>query len=210
MDAHAENLSFRLFTADDIENIPTSCQGSPEEILDRISKCGSSAMLVFEGSTHIGQLQFRSYVPNTVSPKGIHEPLYWMDFKGHAPEFPDKTLAVFCFHVGQLDNTQDRDSRYFGKGIGLRLLKETLKWAADAGFEAMVAKGCSELRPVIEYMGGMPADVYRNEGFMVKAQYLDQELLAVVNNMREGRFGLETQKAMDGFNPEEAAQVSHR
>jgi hypothetical protein len=142
-------------------------------------------MLVFDGQNHIGQLQFRPYVPNTVSPRGLHDPLYWMDFQGQAPELPEKTLALFCYHVGQTDNTQARDSRYFGKGIGLRLLNETLRWAKEAGFESVIAKGCPGYRSVIEYMGGMPIEVYREQGFLVPATYLDQELKSVVESMSE-------------------------
>lgn len=140
-------------------------------------------MLVLDGPKHIGQLQFRPYVPHTVSPRGLHHPLYWMDFQDRAPDLPEKTLALFCYHVGQTDNTQARDPRYFGQGIGLRLLKETLRWAKDAGFEAVVAKGCPGYRPIIEYMGGLPTEVYRAQGFEITAAYIDQELRTVVENL---------------------------
>ena len=140
-------------------------------------------MLVFDDQRHIGQLQFRPYIPNTVSPRGLHDPLYWMDFQGHAPDLPEKTLALFCFHVGQTDNTQARDSRYFGKGIGMRLLNETLRWAEEAGFEAVIAKGCPGYRSIIEYMGGMPTDVYQEKGFKIVATYDDRELRSVVEDL---------------------------
>jgi hypothetical protein len=140
-------------------------------------------MLVFDGQQHIGQLQFRPYIPNTVSPRGLHDPLYWMDFQGQAPDLPKRTLSLFCYHVGQTDNTQARDLRYFGKGIGLRLLKETLSWAKVAGFEAVVAKGCPGYRSIIEYMGGMPIDVYREQGFKVAATYIDRELRSVAESL---------------------------
>ncbi len=106
-----------------------------------------------------------------------------MDFQDRAPDLPEKTLALFCYHVGQTDNTQARDPRYFGQGIGLRLLKETLQWAKDAGFEAVIAKGCPVYRPIIEYMGGMPTEVYRQQGFKITATYIDQELRTVVENL---------------------------
>ena len=122
-------------------------------------------MLVFDGPNHVGQLQFRPFVPDTVSPNGLHDPLYWMDFKGHSPQLPGQTLALFCYHVGQLDNSPARDPRYFGKGIGIRLLNETVSWAASAGFGAVVAKGCPKFRPVIEYMGGLPSEIYQQQGF---------------------------------------------
>ena len=137
-------------------------------------------MVVFEGERHVGQLQFRPYVPNAVSPHGLYDPLYWMDFQGHAPELPEKTLAIFCYHVGQTENTTDRDSRYFGRGIGLQLLRKTLEWAQSAGFEAVIAKGCPDYRSVIEFMGGMSSESYRKNGFRVVATYIDDELRSAV------------------------------
>ena len=153
-------------------------------------------MLVFDGQQHIGQMQFRPYVPHTVSPRGLHHPLYWMDYQGLAPDLPEKTLALFCYHVGQTDNTQARDSHYFGKGIGLRLLNETLRWAKDIGFEAVIAKGCPGYRPIIEYMGGMPTEVYREQGFEITATYIDQELRTVVKSLA------------GNWDPDQASEVS--
>jgi len=165
-------------------------------------------MMVFEGDRHVGQLQFRPYVPNTVSPNGLHHPLYWMDFQGHAPKLPPRTLALFCFHVGQTDDTQARDSRYFGQGIGIRLLTEMLNWATGAGFEAVVAKGCPGFRPIIEYMGGLPTETYRQQGFSIAATYQDEELRRAVEEMLSGRSGPERQKAATGLDPAKAAEVS--
>ena len=165
-------------------------------------------MLVFDGDRHVGQLQFRPYVPNTVSPAGLHDPLYWMDFQGQAPPLPKRTLALFCYHVGQTDNTQNRDSRYFGKGIGLRLLHETLEWASAAGFEAVTAKGCPNFRPIIEYMGGMPAETYRQQGFALAATYPDPELRSAVKGMLKGDFGPERREAAKGLDPDRVSEVS--
>ena len=153
MNGQSEELQYRLLTADDVSRVPLQWQGSPGEILERISIIGASAMMVFDGPVHVGQLQFRSYMPDTVSPNGIMDPLYWMDFRGHAPRLSEKTIALFCFHVGQIDNTPARDSHYFGRGIGISLLRNTMAWAKDAGFEALIAKGCPGYRPVIEFMG---------------------------------------------------------
>ena len=140
-------------------------------------------MVVFDDLKHIGQLQFRPYVPGTVSPQGLHHPLYWMDFQGHAPDLPEKTLSLFCFHVGQTDNTQARNPLYFGKGIGAALLNRTLEWAEAVGFEAVIAKGCPGVRPIIEFMGGMPTEVYRGKGFRIEAVYIDQELRGAVTSL---------------------------
>lgn len=165
-------------------------------------------MLVFDGLNHVGQLQFRPFVPDTVSPNGLHDPLYWMDFKGNAPQLPERTLALFCYHVGQLDDTPARDSRYFGKGIGVRLLTETVNWAASAGFDAVIAKGCPRFRPIIEYMGGLPVEIYQQQGFTVAASYHDPDLRAVIGEMITGSVGQDLQNDLTDVDLEEASEVS--
>src|SRR5262245_7787495 len=104
-------LHYRPLVSADIGHVPLQHQGTPEEVRARITACGASAMLVFDGDTCVGQLQFRPYIPDTVSPNGVHDPLYWMGFNGYAPVLPAQTLALFCYHVGQLDDTDARDAR---------------------------------------------------------------------------------------------------
>jgi hypothetical protein len=170
-------------------------------------------MMVFDGPVHVGQLQFRSYMPDTVSPNGIMDPLYWMDFRGHAPRLSEKTIALFCFHVGQIDNTPARDSHYFGRGIGISLLRNTMAWAKDAGFEALIAKGCPGYRPVIEFMGGLPAEVYEKEGFEIAASYIDSDLRQAFEEMPQGSSsdnpGTALREIVDsGVSLDRAAEVS--
>ena len=192
--------------------MPLQHQGSPEDVLSRIEACGSTAMLAFEGDSHVGQLQFRPYIEDTVSPNGLHHPLYWMDFQGRRPRLPERTLALFCYHVGQLDDTDARDPRYFGRGIGMKLLDEVIAWMASAGFVAVVAKGLSELRPVIEFMGGMPASAYTSRGFKIASTYQDEGLRTCLDDMLEGRLGEERKAALqaqvdEGADLEKAAEV---
>ena len=139
MDMENTGFNYRLLTEDDIAHVPLQHQGSPEKVLERVKTCGSSAMLAFEGTSHVGQLQFRPYIPDTKSPNSLLDPLYWMDFQGHAPPLPDRTLALFCYHVGQLDDTDARDPRYFGRGIGTQLLDHSISWSTNSGFNAIVA-----------------------------------------------------------------------
>ena len=213
MKAQINDIRYRLLKPADVKRVPLQHQGTPEEVLERISVCGSSAMLAFEGEAHIGQLQFRPYIPDTRSPKGLQDPLYWMDFQGHAPPLPERTLALFCYHVGQLDDTDARDPRYFGRGIGIKLLDETLTWAQSVGFEVVVAKGLSSLRPVIEYMGGMPTAVYTSRNFLQAAAYRDTELRSCLDEVLHGRYGIALQEALQtlvaaGVNLDEAAMVT--
>jgi len=193
------SISFRPMTIADVGVVPISHQGEPDEVRQRIAELGSSAILAFDGDQHVGQLQFRRYQPGIRSPNGLWDPLYWADFGGHAPDLPAHTLAVFCYHVGQLDDTDARDPRYQGRGLGLSLLDHFLDWSAQSGFDAVVAKAVPSHRPVMLFMGGQPASVYQTRGFEVVTSWVDTELRTVIEEK-----GL----VHDGVNPDDAARVS--
>ena len=148
MSEQQDRISFRPMTIADVGVAPISHQGEPDEVRQRITDLGASAMLAFDGAQHVGQLQFRRYEPGTRSPKGLWDPLYWADFAGHTPDLPVRTLVVFCYHVGQLDDTDARDPRYQGRGLGLRLLDHFLDWATTAAKPASVAKAVPPYRGV--------------------------------------------------------------
>jgi hypothetical protein len=164
-------------------------------------------MLVFEGEQHVGQLQFRPYIPQTRSPKGLFDPLYWMDFKDRSPVLPEKTLALFCYHVGQLDNTTARDARYFGRGIGIQLMEKTVIWAAASSFEALVAKGLPNIRPVIEFMGGLPAETYQQNGFRIADRYVDHQLRTELERMMNDPSRESLRKALMDTDLNEASTI---
>ena len=164
-------------------------------------------MLVFEGRQHVGQLQFRPYIPHTRSPKGLFDPLYWMDFQDRTPALPDKTLALFCYHVGQLDNTTERDARYFGRGIGIQLLEKAVNWAAASGFQAVVAKGLSSFRPVIEFMGGLTAETYQQNGFRIADSYVDHQLRTELEKMMKDPLRESLRKALLDADLNEASTI---
>jgi hypothetical protein len=186
-------------TAVDVGVVPIGHQGKPDEVRQRIADLGASAMLAFDGAQHVGQLQFRRYEPGIRSPKGLWDPLYWADFAGHAPDLPAQTLAVFCYHVGQLDDTDARDSGYQGRGLSLSLLDHFLDWATQAGFAAVVAKAVPPSRPVMMFMGGQSANAYQARGFEIVANWVDPELRVIVEDR-----GL----IPDGIKPDEAARVN--
>ena len=138
----------------------------------------------FDGDRHIAQLQFRRYDAKARSPNSIWDPAYWGDFGDHAPDLPRDTVAVHCFHVGQLDNTDARDARYQGRGIGLQLLDHLLAWAPEAAFEAVVAKASPSVRPVMVFMGGQARESYEERGFETVASWVDQDLRDTVSQQR--------------------------
>lgn len=174
-------IDYRLMTREDIDRVPIDCQGGRDALVQRIDELGSAAVLGFDGERHVAQLQFRRYAPALRSPDGLWDPLYWGDFGEHAPALPVNSLAVFCYHVGQLEPGEAREPRYQGRGIGLAMLDCLIDWACQSGFEALVAKCTPPFRPVMAFMGGQPADAYRERGFELHASWVDAQLRAVVH-----------------------------
>ncbi len=179
MTAH-DGIAFRPMVAEDIDRHPIGCQGAREDVAARIRDLGASAILAFDGDRHAGQLQFRRYDPALRSTRGAYEPAYWGDFGERAPDLGDNALAVFCYHVGQIDDSERRDPAYFGRGIGLALLDSLLDWAGERGFDAVVAKATPAARPVMTMMGGQPVDAYRERGFEVAATWVDEQVREMV------------------------------
>ena len=121
------------------------------------------------------------------------------EFGDAAPALPADSLSIFCYHVGQLDDSERRDARYQGRGLGVALLDYLLEWAAGAGFAAITAKATPPHRAVMGFMGGQPASVYEACDFAIEASWIDRQLLDVVH-----------EKALvpEGTAPDAAARVS--
>ena len=192
-------FNLRLMTAADVGRVPIGCQGGESALSARIADVGSAAVLAFDGARHVAQLQFRRYDRACRSPNGLWDPLYWGEFGDAAPALPTNSLSVFCYHAGQLDDSERRDARYQGRGLGVALLDYLLAWAAGAGFAAVAAKATPPHRAVMGFMGGQPASVYEACGFEVSASWIDRQLLDVVH---------ETALVPEGTAPDEAARVS--
>ena len=192
-------FGLRLMTAEDIGCVPIGCQGGEAALKARIADVGSAAVLAFDGAQHVAQLQFRRYDRACRSPNGLWDPLYWGEFGAAAPALPADSLSIFCYHVGQLDDSEHRDARYQGRGLGVALLDHLLAWAAGVGFAAIAAKATPPHRAVMGFMGGQPARVYEACGFATEASWIDRQLLDVVH-----------EKALvpEGTAPDVAARVS--
>ena len=199
----APPVSFRPLAEHDLDSVPLECQGEPAEVRERVHEAGSSAMLAFAGERRVAQLHFRPLITGMRSPQGIYHPLYWMDYPAATPSLPECSLCLFCFHVGQVDSTPEhRDLHYLGRGIGQRLLRETLVWAGEHGFRAVVAKGLAPCWPVLQYMGGMPWSVYERYGFTAHHAYHDEALRGVLDELLDGAYGprrlMEMTEAVEG------------
>lgn len=169
---------------DDIGSVPIGCQGTADEVSSRIDDLGASAILAFHHDQHVGQLQFRRFVPGLKSPRGLRDPRYWGDFSDHEPELSGNTISIFCYHVGQRDDSEARDAVYQGQGIGAALLDHLLDWARQASFDAVVAKGCPCIRSVMGYLGGQSTEVYAARGFSVVSTWSDTQLRDAVQEKR--------------------------
>ena len=101
--------------------------------------------------------------------------------------------------MGQLDDSERRDARYQGRGLGQALLDRLLEWASDAGFAAVAAKATPAHRAVMAFMGGQPESVYRARGFRIQASWIDRQLRDVVHEK-----GL----VPEGTGPDAAARIS--
>ncbi len=173
-------IRYRPMTMADVGHVPTGCQGSREAVGTRMAELGSAGILGFDGEQHVAQLQFRRYEPALRSPKGLWDPRYWGDFGDRAPELPVDSIAVFCYHVGQIDDSEARDRRYQGRGIGLALLDHLIEWAVASGYEAIVAKSTPPDRAVMSFMGGQPVGAYIERGFELLTSWVDEQLRDVI------------------------------
>ena len=173
-------IQYRAMTAADIGRVPLDCHGGREALADRLADLGSAAILAFDGEQHVGQLQFRRHDPKLRSPAGIESPDYWGDFGDIHVDLPERTVGLFCYHVGQLNEGFDRDTRYQGRGIGSGLLDHFLVWAKSHGVEAVVAKSVPSRRDVMAFMGGQPSGVYTARGFEQIATWRDAQLREVL------------------------------
>ncbi|MGE4616138.1 MAG: GNAT family N-acetyltransferase [Gammaproteobacteria bacterium] len=176
-----DEIRYRLMTLADITRVPIGCQGDASALAARIREVGSSAVLAFDGEQHVAQLQFRPFCRALRSPNGLWDPRYWGDFGDDAPDLPSKMLSIFCYHVGQLEDTEDRDARYQGQGIGLEMLDFLLRWARTRGFAGIIAKASPSHRAVMSFMGGQSVESYRERGFEVIKSWVDDELREVIH-----------------------------
>jgi len=165
---------------EDIGHVPVSCQGSEIDLLRRFDDLDSCAILGFDGDQHVAQLQFRRFDSKIVSPNGLWDSLYWGEFGESVPILPHNSLSVFCYHVGQLEDSDARDPRYQGRGIGLSLLDYLIQWARENEFAAIAAKFTPADRKIMSFMGGQPLESYLEREFKLCSQWFDRQLADVI------------------------------
>jgi hypothetical protein len=83
-----------------------------------------------------------------------------------------------CFHVGVLPNTWQANADYFERGMGSALLADSVAWARDHGYPAIIAHGGPKIIPAYNtMMGCMPWTSYAELGFETRAFEEDAEQL---------------------------------
>ena len=75
-----------------------------------------------------------------------------------------------CFHVGRsiesFAQSDDPESRYFGRGIGTALAQASVRWAKERDYEAVIAPGTPDgLFSFSVLAGGLPWTAYQKLGF---------------------------------------------
>ena len=75
-----------------------------------------------------------------------------------------------CFHVGRsidsFAHSDDPDSRYFGRGIGVALAQASVRWAKEHDYAAVIAPGTPDgLFSFSVLAGGLPWKTYQKLGF---------------------------------------------
>jgi GNAT superfamily N-acetyltransferase len=175
-------VSYRMMRHEDVGIIPTDCMGEVDAIHARIDELGSCAVLGFDGDQHVAQLQFRRYRPDARSSNSIWDPAYWGDFGASAPNLPEVSLSLHCFHVGQTSEGEARQVRYQGRGIGGQLLAYLLKWAKKTRFRAVIAKAAPPVPSIQNFMGGQSGEFFASRRFNKISEWKEDDLAIAIKN----------------------------
>jgi GNAT superfamily N-acetyltransferase len=170
------SIRFRPMLAGDIGQVPMNCHGEASAVSERIRELGAAAILAYDGDQHVAQLQFRRHLRDLRSKEGIFSPDWWGDFAGRRQNLPDRTLCIYCYHVGQLTDGEARDQRYQGRGLGAALLDYLVDWADANMFGAVIAKTVPANTAVMRFMGGQPENIYAAKGFIRIDRWVDRQM----------------------------------
>jgi GNAT superfamily N-acetyltransferase len=170
---------------------------------------GACAIVARDGDDVVGMLRF--YPREVWKMEGAGELCLQQDHPagpvdGFADaDFPtleqmaDKTLVVHCMMSG---SSQLKENPYLRKGIGSRMVKALIPWAADRGWERIEADAFEDLPIIYEITGSAGPAFWQKLGFSVADRhphpYLQQpsEFLEKLEAQAES-LGIDPERAKD-------------
>jgi GNAT superfamily N-acetyltransferase len=166
---------------------------------------GSCAVLAWAGDEVVGTLR---YYPKEVYtlygagmlclqqlfPYGPGDDFAGIDFLPKE-QLADKTLLIHCLMTG---SPSQKENPYQRKGLGSRLVRKLIEWAAENGWEAVETTTAEDLPLLYEISGGAGITFWRKLGFRVVETGVEPELLKDNDLVRT----LHAQAAAIGLPPE--------
>lgn len=169
---------------------------------------GTCAMLARDGDQIVGSLRFYPKVLfsmeevgeglclQQIFPAGPSEHLAEITLPS-IDEIHDKTLMVHCLMTG---SPFQKQNPYQRKGVGMRLVRELMRWAKENGWKAIEVETHEDIPFLYAHTGTAGKGFWEKLGFRVMETGIEPEL------QKEGEFTREVrrQAAALGFGPEAA------
>jgi GNAT superfamily N-acetyltransferase len=198
-----------------LHSIPWRCWGEDGELLRNLFVAQETiGMAAWEGERCVGVLHtFRVELPTSADSLPDQRLHYVM-----ASGFEGLAWCHACFHVGRTleFGTQElaprdaaptiwdgTDQRYFSRGIGTALLRESIHWARLHGYQAVIGSGApSGLFNYCVWTGMLPYTTYGRLGFeAVRAPQEGDPLPAWAEGDAPPEVLLEARAALRGGRP---------
>jgi len=181
-------ITVRAITLAELDRIVLRCWPD-RRTLDRLfAEQGTIGMAAWDGDKNVAQLHcYRVTVPDGKEWKAAEHGAmggsmganWWTEsdrvFEGWGQWGPRKSALGLsgpiwchaCFHVGRtLEDPEANNPRYLGQGIGTALCKESIRWAKEHDYAAVVAPGAADgLVEFARWYGHLPWTTYAKLGF---------------------------------------------
>lgn len=174
-------IEVRPIRRDELDRIPLRCWPGLEAIGRLFDRQGTIGIAAWEGEKCVGQLHcYRFELPDCkvtdINPGYLKEPECWplnCPLAAARRTLSNVTGPVWghsCFHVGFKRTTDpsqaEEDHDYFSRGIGTALCRESIRWASENGYAAVVAQGAPPGQfGFAVWFGILPWTTYERLGF---------------------------------------------
>ncbi len=169
---------------------------------------GSCGVMAIDGDAVIGKVRF--------APAGLGDSI-----PECCQQYPEAMAAFDPSRLPALETLQPRslrvwclqvvdEDRYRRQGIATTMVKQTLAWARETGWETIEACAVVEAPPLLNWTGLFSLGAYRRLGFKVTGSKVSPELLEAVRHMRIGGHGEKVREQWQAFahlSEEEAATL---